>query len=360
MLHGSRLFTIRKIPVYAHWSAWLIVVLVATNLGQQAGIVIALSGAFGFIVSILIHEFAHAFTARRYGVQTRRITLWGLGGMAQLAGESPTPRAEGWIAAAGPLTSLALAVIGIGGAFGLLGLGVRGDTFSVILWLGSINAILAVLNALPGAPLDGGRVLAAWRWSRHGDRYRARDEAGQAGQIIGWAMVGIGIWLMWRGINLFFLVLTGLFIAMNAMAERKAAVAARRIDGLRVGDLTWYGVAQAPADTDAETMLWQRARLGGAGIVAVTDEQGQLSGVVIEERMQRVPVQMRPITRLRHLMVPFNVLAQAEEQEPLISALTRVHPLAPVITVWRDGRLVGVLPTEQIRQRLAPPPTRSI
>lgn len=355
MLNGTKLFTFRKIPVFAHWSALLIVVLVATNLGSEAGLIVAVVGVAGFLASILLHEFAHALTARRFGIPTKRITLWGLGGIAQLGGESPSPRAEGWIAAAGPLMSGALGGVGIGGYFGLTALGVEGIGVGVLLWLGLINAALAVFNMLPGAPLDGGRVLSAWRWSRHGDRYRARHEAGQAGQVVGWLIVGVGVWLMWQNIGSLLLPLTGLFIAMNAIAECKGAAAAQRLDGLSVADLTWYGIAQAPADTDAETMLWQRSRLGGAGVVAVTDPEGHLTGVVAEERMLRVPEQMRSLTRLAQLMVPFSNLAQAEEKESLVSALSRIHPLAPIITVWREGRLVGVVPAERVRQRLSAP-----
>jgi Zn-dependent protease len=355
MLNGTRLFTFRKVPVYAHWSATLIVVLVALNLSADAGPVIGLVAAFALLLSILLHEFGHALTASHYGVPTQRITLWGLGGVAQLGGESPTPRAEGWIAAAGPLTSLAIGALGIGSAFALLGMGLvelHTLPFDVLLWLGGMNVLLAVFNILPGAPLDGGRIISAWRWSRHGDRYRAREEAAQAGQVLGWVIVAAGVWLMLRGWATIVLPFLGLFIAMNALAERKAAHAAQRIAGLRVQDLTWYGIAEAPADTDAETMWWQRARLGSAGVVAVTDADGHATGMVTEERIAKLSEQARPLTRLAQLMVPFNALAQAGEQESLITALSRVHPVAPIITVWREGRLVGVVPVARLRERL--------
>src|SRR5436190_21964626 len=98
MLNGTKLFTFRNVPVYAHWIATLIVVLVALNLRADAGPFAGLVGAFALLFSILLHEFGHALTASHYGVPTQRITLWGLGGVAQLGAESPTPRAEGWIA----------------------------------------------------------------------------------------------------------------------------------------------------------------------------------------------------------------------------------------------------------------------
>jgi Zn-dependent protease len=355
VLAGTKLFKIRGIPIFLHWTAWLVAALVAVNVGAVGGIVVGAIAAVLFMVSILLHELSHALTAHRFDVPTERITLWGLGGAAQLGAESPTPRAEGWIAVAGPLASVALAGIGIGSAYGLAALGVHGVVPGVLFWLGLTNALLAAFNLLPGAPLDGGRLVAAWRWSRHGDRFRARDEAGRAGQVVGWAIAIVGFYLLMRGIGSFLLPMTGVFIAAIAKVERQASVAARRLDGLRVSDLAWYGIAQAPADTDAETMWWQRSRLGGAGAVAVTDDSGGVTGVVVEDRLGAVPEGMRPFTRLTQLMVPVAAVAKAAPDEPLSTAVARLHPLAPVITVWRDGRLVAVVPPNRLREKLMPP-----
>ena len=67
---------------------------------------------------------------------------------------------------------------------------------------------------------------------------------------------------------------------------------AERLEGVHVRDLTWFGVAHAAADTDADTMLWQRSRLGGAGIVAGrSGADGQLAGVVSEEQLLAVPAE---------------------------------------------------------------------
>jgi Zn-dependent protease len=354
----GRLF---QIPVLVHWSLGLAAVLVAANLARVvssdgsitvASVAVSLLAAVAFFASVLAHELAHALTARRYGVGTERITLWALGGMAYLSDEPSSPRAQGWIAAAGPLASLALGAAGIGVAFGLGALGFTGDWLTVVAWLGVINAVLAVFNLLPGAPLDGGRILAAARWRRHGDRFRAMEEAASAGRVVGWAIAGLGLWLMLEGQGGIFILVTGVFIAMNATAERAGVGVRRRLDGLLVTDLTWYGIARATADTDAETMLWQRSRLGMAKVVAVEDEHGTIAGIVAEDQLWKVPEHQRPLVPLRQLATPLARFGRARPDEPLTSALTRLNPSAPVLTVWQDDRLVGVVTTERLRQQV--------
>ena len=99
------------IPVRAHWSMALIAVLFGVSLAGTFGLVAGIIAVVAFLLSILAHEFGHALVARRYGVETESIDLWALGGVARLDREPPTPRADGLIAVAGPLVSLAIGVV---------------------------------------------------------------------------------------------------------------------------------------------------------------------------------------------------------------------------------------------------------
>lgn len=354
MLNAPRILRIRHIPVHVHWSAFLIIALITINIGGVAGVFVGFIAGFAFLASVLLHELAHALTARRFGIETDRITLWGLGGIASFNTEAPSARADGWTAAAGPIMSAAIAGIGMGGASILHAYDIHGVAVGILFWLGLTNAVLAGFNLLPGAPLDGGRILAAWRWSRHGDRYRAREEAARAGVVVGAVVAGAGAFLAMRGVGGLMLPLTGVFIAVNAATERHGAAAARRLAGIRVGDLTWYGIARADSHTTVNTMLWERSRLGGAGVVAVQDGVGNLVGVVPEERMLRVPEERREFVTLGQLVIPVEHLARSRSDESLVYALGRVNPIAPVLTVWHENRLVGVVPVARLRERIAP------
>ncbi len=333
------------IPVRAHWSMALVAVLIGVSLTRLLGTVAGIIAVIAFFASILAHEFGHALVARRYGVQTQSIDLWALGGVARLDREAPTPRADGLIAIAGPLVSLVLGVAAFGGWF-LVG-------SDALYLLGFLNLVLAVFNMLPGAPLDGGRVLRAIRWSRTGNKYQAMREAGNAGRVLGWSMGIIGVALMFNGQSGVFIALTGVFIAANAKAEIAGSYMAERLDGVKVRDLTWFGVAHAGADMDADSMIWQRSRLGEAGAVAVdSNDDGQLDGLVLESQLWAVPAEQRALVMLNSLMVPFSQTAQAGPDDDLMSVLPRLNPLRPVITVWNDGKLAGIVPPKALEQRL--------
>ena len=120
-------------------------------------------------------------------------------------------------------------------------------------------------------------------------------------------------------------------------------------------DLTWFGIAHASTDTDADTMIWQRSRLGDAGGVAVEGLDGKLAGLVTEAQLLALPEPMRPRVRLSSLMVPFSSLAQAGPDEDLADVLARVDPRRPLVTVWDHGELLGVVPEQRLLARLRRP-----
>lgn len=350
MTPGSiRLGTYAGIPVRAHWSTLIVAVWFGALLSGDLGVVGGVIATVAFFASILAHEFGHAMVARRYGVNTQSIDLWALGGMARLDRESPSPRADGLIAVAGPAVSLLISVAAFGAAFALQSNVVIAN---VLLTVGVLNGLLAVFNMLPGAPLDGGRVLRAVRWSRTGNKYRATRDAGNAGRVLGWSMVVAGIAIMLNGQFGIVLMITGLFIALNARAEIMSSYVAEQLDGVKVRDLTFFGIAQAGTDMDADSMIDQRQRLGAAGAVAIVGDDGRLDGLVLEDQLWAVPSENRPLVMLTQLMVPFNSLAKASLDEDLSTVLPRLNPLRPVVTVWSDDKLLGIVHPKRLEERL--------
>jgi hypothetical protein len=221
-----------------------------------------------------------------------------------------------------------------------------------VAWFAAVNLALAAFNLLPGAPLDGGRIFRAWRWGRHGERYRAMRESAILGNILGWGLVAFGASLMFNGRSGIWILVSGLFIVVSARVDATAAMIGERLGPVKVNAYTWFGVAEVGPDMDVDSMLWQRTRLGGAGAVAVRGASGRLDGLVLEDEMWAVPAEARPSTMLTQLMAPLERFPRADVDDDLATVLPSVNPLRPIVTVWRDGRLMGVIPPKVMRERI--------
>ena len=192
------------IEVGLNWSVVIILALFAWELAAyvlpaRPGHPSTLDWAAGLVggavvlASVLAHEVSHALVSRHNGVRVRSITLFVFGGMAQLEGEAHTPDADFRIAAVGPATSMGLAAL-FGAAQALaVAAGIHGLATALLAWLWQINLLLAVFNLIPGAPLDGGRILRSVLWRRWGDRTRASVAAAHAGRVVAAVLVSFGV-----------------------------------------------------------------------------------------------------------------------------------------------------------------------
>jgi stage IV sporulation protein FB len=225
-----RLGSVAGIELEAHWSLLLLlgwVVLQAVEAGHGGFALI--SGAFLLTAvgtSVVAHELGHALVARAFGVPTRRIVLSAIGGVAQLEGRLPGPRAELWIALAGPAVSLVLAAIFAATGWALDALpGLLPAVAGVFAGaLATLNAMLGVFNLVPAFPMDGGRVLRAFL-ARRGDPLRATAIAVRVGRVLAALAAGWGLWQQH-----FALVVVAAFVWLSGTAElhaerRRAAAA---------------------------------------------------------------------------------------------------------------------------------------
>ena len=249
-MRTNQIGTFRGIPVHANWGAAVIAIFFGVAVGtgvlpslapdatDAAYFVGGLLAGFGLLGSIFIHEAAHAVVAIRYGVPVKSITLWLLGGVAQLEKEAPTPAAEARIAGVGPLTSVIVGVALLTAGFGMDIIGVAPALGATLLWLGGLNMLLAVFNVLPGAPLDGGRLLHAWLWNRSGSRARATAGASKAGRFLGLAVGIVGLAQFFSG-NLggLWTAAIGWFLYTAAGQEAIAGKLADALDGKTMGDI---------------------------------------------------------------------------------------------------------------------------
>lgn len=223
------------IPVGAHWSVVLVTLLLAHGLAvtmlpvaapdrtTAAYWTVGLAAAVAFLGSVLVHELAHALVAHHYGMRVRRITLWLLGGVAELESEPPHPRADLLTAVSGPAASLGCAVVFGAAADQVDAVGTSPLAAAALAWLALGNLVVAVFNLLPGAPLDGGRALGAVVWWVRGDRAAGQRAAARAGVGLGILLLMVGLVEMLLAVEPggAWLVLIGAFLAAAAHAERQ-------------------------------------------------------------------------------------------------------------------------------------------
>jgi Zn-dependent protease len=301
----------------------------------------AIATSVVFFVTLLAHELAHAVAAKHYGMPVRSITLWLMGGMTDLAEEPPTPRADAVIAAVGPLTSLALGGVGIGLA-AAVGSGLTGASLA---WLGSVNVILAVFNLLPGAPLDGGRLLRAVLWMHYRDHARAAAAAARTGRGLGIALCVLG-WFefLYGGIAGLWLVLLGWFIMSAATVEQRTS-RSEKIRGVTAGHaMTPLSFAAPDWWTVAQLLGGMPAAAFTEPVIALVDWDGQAHDLVTLRQLETVPAEQRADIRLRE------VAARVRARPLLVGVDADVAEIAPQLVFYRgvalvrdDGRPVGVI-----------------
>ncbi len=182
-------------------------------------------------VSVFVHELAHVFAARQFGMRVQSVTLHLLGGETLIEGESRTPWQELWISISGPLTSLGIGVSSLS-----LSRSTDGTTSDILWSVGYVNILVAIFNMLPGLPLDGGRVFRAIIWQVTG-----REETGV--RIAAWigrtAAVGVVAFALLNrdgdnrlGVNLAIALLVGWFLWQGASDALRNASRSSRINML--------------------------------------------------------------------------------------------------------------------------------
>ncbi|WP_369250277.1 site-2 protease family protein [Streptomyces sp. R41] len=361
-MRGSmRIGSVRGVALRAHWSVPLIMLLFAYGLAAQtlpgyapglAPVVYAVAGVVGallLLVSLVVHEAAHALMARRAGIPVRDVTLWALGGMTRMD-RPETARAAFAVAVSGPLGSLVLGGVGLGAAAGVEAtLGWR-ILVAVLGWLGGTNLLLGVFNLLPAAPLDGGRVLQAVVWWRTGDRERAQRAAGRSGQVVGMLLAVLG-WLVFaRGVSGgLWLMAIGLFVAVTAAAERRWAELVTTLRGVRAADAMTTPVVTGPDWLTVDRFLSEVAAQAGHSVLPVLDFEGHPSGVVRLRRLTAVPSGQRGSLRVRGVATQLSQCTLAAPDELLISVLERLGSGGGLpILVMDGGRLGGIVTAHDI------------
>lgn len=348
-----KVVTIRGIPIYVSLS-WLVIFglflyLQYTNFTigpffaePAEALKVATASSILFFGGVLLHEAAHAWVSRRYDLPVLGITLVFWGGATETRANSKGPLAEFLVAFAGPFTTLSLAVI-----FWVVARQMEpGIWHDMIAVLARWNLLFAGLNALPGFPLDGGRMLLSATWGATHDRRTALKVAGWGGIAVGVAFFVYAI-LQFGNPNgdvgsAFFFIYIGVVLigTGRAMPQR---IALR--DRLHVGTVA-DAMREAPDAVAADATLMQALdhvlRTSPDQSFPVVDA-GKVVGTVSMASARRVGGRdpMRPV---RDGMLPLNQTPVVKPDDPLDDALE-----------WMSGRDAIVLDDERLVGAIGPP-----
>jgi Zn-dependent protease/predicted transcriptional regulator len=294
--------TFAKIDVFIHATFLLIIGWIGFSYWQQTG---TLAGTLeGILFTLLLfgcvvlHEFGHALTARRYGIKTRDITLYPIGGVARLERMPDKPIQELWVALAGPVVNVIIAAILFGWLVlsntlePLANLNMTSGAFIERLML--VNISLVLFNLIPAFPMDGGRVLRAL--------LALRLEYTRATQIA--ATIGQGMALLLGFIGLFSNPIL-LFIAF----------------------FVWIGAAQEAS------MVQMKSALGGipVGRVTITDYQS----LSPQDTLGRAIELILSGSQTDFPVVENNVVVGVLTRNDILTALSRQDQSAPIATIMR-------------------------
>ena len=360
-----RILRIQGINVRVDASWFVIAALVTWSLyerltavyAQPTGVAVALgiAGALLFFASVLVHELAHALEGRHRGTTITGITLFLFGGVTESHGELARPGDEFVMSAVGPYASLVVA-----GALGLAvvvldrlapGWHPVAEMLGIVGW---VNVALALFNMLPGAPLDGGRVLRSAIWKVTGDRDKAARGAARAGQGLGILIIALGAWEAFASpagfVSGLWLAFIGWFLASAAKSELHATRLRGLLSGRRVADLTDDLRAPVDADRPVAEVARMLTRLS-VDLLPVADD-GRTVGVLTVDQVADIDHRHHGEVPARAAMRPVEDLDHVDADAPATQLLSRLGSDDILVVENGDGRVTGILTRQRLQSAL--------
>jgi Zn-dependent protease len=357
--HTIPLGRILGIPIGLDYSWFLIFALLTWTLAVSyfpaefanwPPLVYWITGALTAImlfVSVLLHELGHSVIALRYKIPVRSITLFLFGGVAQIASEPPSAVAEFFIAIAGPIVSLALAVL-----FTLVKPALTGiePLWGLAKYLAYINFALVLFNLIPGFPLDGGRVFRAIVWALTKNMRRATLLAANSGRFFGFLFILVGVWQVLGG-NFgggLWIAFIGWFLDNAASAQVHQVVFQGLLAGHTVSQAMSGRCASVPADLTLEQLVDEH--ILGSGRRCFLVHRGESTiGLMTLHRIKDVPRPDWGRTSAEQVMIPLEKWKRTQPDAGLWTALQQMdRDGVNQLPVMTGSQVVGMLSREDV------------
>ena len=355
-------------PIRIHYS-WVLTVSVVSALFAVLyfrglpGVSAAGAAALGVVtsvlllVSVLVHELAHAAAAARSGLKVSGITLRVFGGATELEGHPRGAATELRIALAGPIMTLVLFALFL--AAGQLLTAAPAPVLAVTNNLALINGLLLAFNLIPAVPLDGGRILRAVLWAVWDRPLAATRAVAATGGAFGLLMVAFGILALFGGsgaaggavrlvLGAWF-VLIGLNLRRTAREVTRQVWLAQALEGVTAAHLLDYRILSVPKSASAMELL---ALETPHSEIPVLDEADLVGAVRLEDLRRRSSDELERLTA-GDLMRTDILAATLAPEDAAIRAVNLLTGGRRSLAVLDAGRFVGVVTMDTLRSRLS-------
>lgn len=345
-----KLGTFAGIDVFMHATFLLLIGWIGYSYWLQYGTIAKVIEGIVFILAlflcVVLHEYGHALTARKYGVKTRDITLYPIGGVARLERMPDEPIEELWVAIMGPVVNVVIAALLFlflylsRGLVPVTDLSVASGSFLARLMV--VNVWLVLFNLIPAFPMDGGRVLRALLAMRM-DYVRATQIAANIGQGLAFLLGLFGLF------NNPFLLFIAFFVWIGASQEASMVQMRNSISGIPVTHAM---------QTQFETLSPSDRLDRVVGLILAGSQQdfpvledGQFIGVLTRDDFIKALSQQGqniPVADVIRRNVP-----SVDSHEMVEMALMRLQESGTkTLPVMHRGRFVGLVTSENITEFL--------
>ena len=356
------------VEIGLHYSWFIIALLITLSIAEQFkannpdwtdGLRwgLAILTAVLFFAAIVAHELSHALVAKLRGLPVRSITLFALGGVAQIEKEAEDAKTEFWMGIIGPITSLVIGAICLALT---IALGwtppepPKKPLPAMLMWLGYINFGLGIFNLIPGFPLDGGRVLRAVIWWMTGNAKRSTVIAARVGQFIAFGFIVLGLMRFFGGAGFggLWIAFIGWFL-LNASRESYSQVAiTEALQGVRVADVMSRDYPTVESYSNLQSFVEHHlVRTGRRCFVATLN--GHPEGIITLSDVKDVPLARWPYTTIADVMRPLDQVRTVAPDTPVNKALEVMagDDLNQLPVVSR-GELAGMISRAHVLQLL--------
>jgi len=305
--------TVMGIPIRVHFSWFIVFGLItwslsthyfpkaAPDLPVAAYWIKGTLAALLLFASVAFHELSHSYIAKKYRIPITSITLFFFGGIAQMKGEPPHPKAEFRMAIAGPVSSFLLSAL-----FFLIAINTTGGPKALFSYLAQINFILGAFNLIPGFPMDGGRVLRSVLWSRTKDYFYATRKASNFGQKIAIFFVIFGTFLIFTGSSGgLWLLLIGWFLYMAAQSSQQQATLQEALSNIKVKNVMARDIVTVNSSIPINEAVDKYFLRYGYGGFPVMDD-GKFLGIITLKEIKNVTREDWSKVKVSDVLVPHN------------------------------------------------------